>query len=115
MKGTQMTHTRCDITARGAAIYCLLLLLLMSGCGGGCNKDRDEDEDEKGTPAVSGQANDTDREESGSQRGIVFNFDADSVGQTPKGWSHDRTGQGQIGNWIVVTDSAALSKPKVLA
>lgn len=89
----------------------------MVSCEGGCNKERDEDEgnEVKGTPVVSGQANDTDREEFGIQGGIVYNFDTDSIGQISKGWSRDRTGQGQIGNWIVMRDTTAQSRPNVLA
>ncbi|TLY31700.1 MAG: hypothetical protein E6K56_04465 [Ignavibacteria bacterium] len=67
------------------------------------------------TTAASGQVNDTGSDQFGIQGGTLYGFDTDSSGRIPKGWLHDRTGNGQIGNWIVVEDTTAPSKPNVLA
>jgi hypothetical protein len=40
---------------------------------------------------------------------VVFNFDADKAGETPKGW------QAAVGTWKVAADDTAPSKPNVLA
>jgi len=45
----------------------------------------------------------------------VWNFDQDTVGKMPPGFTSALTGQGQIGQWAVTKDDSAPSPPKVLA
>jgi hypothetical protein len=45
----------------------------------------------------------------------TWNFDSDSVGKAPSGFSFGRTGQGPEGQWVVRAESDAPSKPNVLA
>ncbi|MBI4548417.1 MAG: hypothetical protein HY707_10575 [Ignavibacteriae bacterium] len=51
--------------------------------------------------------------------GVAFaqtiNFDKDKEGVLPKGFSASLTGKGKQGNWVVLNDTAAPSKPNVLA
>ena len=44
-----------------------------------------------------------------SAKPVVFNFDADKVGDAPKGW------EAAVGTWKVAADDTAPSKPNVLA
>src|SRR2546426_2946231 len=98
-------------------LCCFLFALTLIGCKGGFNKERDEHEanETQSATAASGQVNDTGSDRFGIQGGTLYGFDTDSSGRIPKGWLHDRTGNGQIGNWIVVEDTTAPSKPNVLA
>lgn len=99
------------------AVCCLLFALVLLGCGGERGKDRDEDEENeaKEVPAASEQANVAHQEQFGVQGGTVYNFDDGNVAQFPVGWSHDRTGDGQLGNWVIMKDTTAPSRPNVLA
>jgi hypothetical protein len=45
----------------------------------------------------------------------TWNFDKDKAGVLPAGWLSEHTGQGAKGNWQVLADPAAPSKPNVLA
>src|SRR6266852_6663493 len=45
----------------------------------------------------------------------TWNFDSDSAGKPPSGFSFGRTGQGAEGQWVVRAESDAPSKPNVLA
>jgi 3-keto-disaccharide hydrolase len=45
----------------------------------------------------------------------TINFDDDETGKPPKGFSAALTGRGKVGNWVVMKDEAAPSKPNVLA
>lgn len=45
----------------------------------------------------------------------VLNFDKDSINKSPNGFSAYLTGKGKPGNWIVIKDENAPSKPNVLA
>ncbi len=112
-----MNYTRYGNATCMSVLCCLSFALVMLGCEGGCNKDRDEDESSEsgGTRETSEQLNNNDNEQFGIPGGTAYGFDNDSVGRIPKSWSHDRTGQGHIGNWIVMKDTTAPSKPNVLA
>lgn len=46
---------------------------------------------------------------------ITIDFDADQAGQLPKSFSTALTGKGKSGNWVVMKDDTAPSKPNVLA
>ncbi len=46
---------------------------------------------------------------------VVFNFDKDTEGNLPEGWSSAKTGKGSLGKWVIVKDESAPSKPNVLA
>ncbi len=45
----------------------------------------------------------------------TISFDKDEVGKTPKGFTTSLTGNGKIGNWVIIKDESAPSKPNVLA
>lgn len=45
----------------------------------------------------------------------AFHFDADAVGQAPKGFAFGRTGGGALGKWVVQAQKDAPSAPNVLA
>lgn len=45
----------------------------------------------------------------------VWNFDRDAAGKSPEGFTVALTGQGSIGQWVVVKDATAPSQPNVLA
>ena len=45
----------------------------------------------------------------------VWNFDKDTAGKAPQGFSSALTGQGTIGEWTVMKDATAPSQPNVLA
>ena len=45
----------------------------------------------------------------------TWSFDKEKVQELPSGWLSEHTGQGSKGNWKVVADPTALSKPNVLA
>lgn len=45
----------------------------------------------------------------------TWNFDKEKVQELPTSWLSEHTGQGSKGNWKVVADSTAPSKPNVLA
>jgi hypothetical protein len=45
----------------------------------------------------------------------VWNFDRDAAGKLPEGFTSALTGQGTIGQWVVVKDATAPSQPNVLA
>jgi len=45
----------------------------------------------------------------------TINFDNDEVSKPPKGFSTALTGRGKLGNWVVIKDDTAPSKPNVLA
>jgi hypothetical protein len=44
-----------------------------------------------------------------------WNFDAESVGQAPSGFTFGRTGNGRLGRWLIQEDKAAPSGRQVLA
>jgi hypothetical protein len=46
---------------------------------------------------------------------VTLNFDQDSAGGAPKGFTTALTGRGQAGKWVVVKDDTAPSKGNVLA
>lgn len=46
---------------------------------------------------------------------ITYNFDSDSVGAMPAKFHSARTGQGTEGQWVVMADPTAPSKPNVVA
>jgi hypothetical protein len=46
---------------------------------------------------------------------FTYNFDRDSVGQTPANFHGSLTGQGAMGEWAVTADPTAPSPPNVLA
>ncbi len=48
-------------------------------------------------------------------RSIIYNFDSDTVGTMPAKFHNARTGQGSEGNWAVMADATAPSKPNVVA
>ncbi|MBI1805205.1 MAG: hypothetical protein HY033_13730 [Ignavibacteriae bacterium] len=112
-----MKHTRHHFAKSARELCCFLFALTLIGCKGGSNKERDEHEgnETKSTTTASEQVNDTDSDQFGIQGGTVYGFDTDSLRRIPKGWSHDRTGNGQLGNWIVMEDTTAPSRPNVLA
>jgi hypothetical protein len=45
----------------------------------------------------------------------TWNFDSDTVGKAPSGFSFGRTGSGAEGQWVVRAENDAPSKPNVLA
>ncbi len=45
---------------------------------------------------------------------IIFNFDKDTAGEIPAGWSNQKTGKGGLGNWAIQSDPTAPSPPNVL-
>lgn len=45
----------------------------------------------------------------------TISFDKEEVGKVPKGFTTALTGKGKIGNWVVMKDDSAPSKPNVLA
>src|SRR5216683_2268967 len=45
----------------------------------------------------------------------TWNFDSDTVGKAPGGFSFGRTGKGAEGQWVVRSEEDAPSKPNVLA
>src|SRR5262252_3268381 len=45
----------------------------------------------------------------------VWNFDQDTAGKSPQGFTSALTGQGTIGQWEVKQESTAPSQPNVLA
>jgi hypothetical protein len=45
----------------------------------------------------------------------VWNFDSDEAGKPPKGFTLALTGQGSMGQWVVMKDATAASQPNVLA
>lgn len=45
----------------------------------------------------------------------VWNFDQDALGKMPPGFTSALTGQGKIGQWVVMKDDSAPSSPNVLA
>ncbi len=45
----------------------------------------------------------------------TVSFDKDEIGKAPNGFTTALTGKGKIGNWIVMKDDSAPSKPNVLA
>jgi hypothetical protein len=45
----------------------------------------------------------------------TWNFDHDTPGKSPSGFTSALTGQGAMGNWVVMSDSSAPSLPNVLA
>jgi hypothetical protein len=45
----------------------------------------------------------------------TWNFDKEKVQEPPVGWLSEKTGQGSKGDWKVVADPTALSRPNVLA
>jgi hypothetical protein len=112
-EGMKMKHTQQEMGVWVSAAGCLLFALVLLGCGG--DGDEDESNESRSPQGTSEQLNKNDTGQFGIQGGTVYDFDNDSVGQIPKGWSHDRTGQGQIGNWIVMGDTTAPSKSNVLA
>lgn len=50
-----------------------------------------------------------------SAQTIIVNFDKDEAGKPPSGFSTALTGKGKPGNWVVLSDDTAPSKPNVLA
>jgi hypothetical protein len=48
-------------------------------------------------------------------KGKTWNFDKEKVQEPPVGWLSEKTGQGSKGDWKVVADPTALSRPNVLA
>jgi len=48
-------------------------------------------------------------------KGKTWNFDKEKVQQLLPGWLSEHTGQGSQGNWKVVADATAPSRPNVLA
>lgn len=96
-----------------SAICCLLFAIVLLGCGG--DGDEDESNESRSPQGTSEQLNNSGNRQLVIQGGMVYGFDNDNAGRIPKGWSHDRTGRGQIGNWIVMADTTAPSNPNVLA
>jgi hypothetical protein len=45
----------------------------------------------------------------------VWNFDRDTQGEPPKGFTTALTGQGTIGQWVVMKEATAPSQPNILA
>jgi hypothetical protein len=45
----------------------------------------------------------------------TWSFDEDKVQELPWGWLSERTGQGSLGDWKVVADPTAPSRPNVMA
>ena len=45
----------------------------------------------------------------------IWNFDKDKTQALPPGWLSERTGQGAMGDWQVIEDATAPSKPNVIA
>src|SRR5262249_48626420 len=45
----------------------------------------------------------------------TWNFDKEKVQELPSGWLSEHTGQGSKGNWKVLPDPSAPSRPNVLA
>jgi len=54
-------------------------------------------------------------EEEEEEEEVIFNFDQDSEGTLPLEWTSAKTGKGGLGNWVVVKDDSAPSKPHALA
>ncbi len=52
---------------------------------------------------------------SASMYGQTINFDNNKLHNPPKNFTADKSGQGEPGNWIVVSDTTAPSKSNVLA
>lgn len=77
-------------------------------------KHLDGDDDEY-SQTVIGSGESTEQEEAEVKGGTAYNFDQDEVGKIAKGWSQDRTGGGTMGNWVVMKDETAPSKPNVFA
>jgi hypothetical protein len=104
-------------------------------------KDNDEDEKQANTSRVSNsqqatpQKPDADEEEEGEEgpavapavaaekpapqqpsgKQFTYNFDGDTPGQLPANFHSAKTGAGTQEKWAVTTDSAAPSKPNVVA
>ncbi len=98
-------------------IACITGFLI--GCEGR-KKDRDEDEDKRGaqsttTESAKSEKGETEMYGAEIQGGQVHNFSSDQEGIIAKGWSHDRTGKGSIGSWIIMKDPTAPSQPNVFA
>jgi hypothetical protein len=90
------------------AAMCLGLVGLIS-----C-KDADEDEREDAAkPAAAAAEKPVPLQSSGQQ--VIYTFDSDLSGQLPSKFHSARTGQGSEGEWVVMADPTAPSKPNVVA
>jgi hypothetical protein len=77
-------------------------------------KDADEDEEEGAKNAVPTAAERPAPLQASGQQ-LDYTFDSDPVGQLPAKFHSARTGRGSESKWSVLADSAAPSKPNVVA
>ncbi|MBA3272642.1 MAG: hypothetical protein H0T11_02055, partial [Chthoniobacterales bacterium] len=49
------------------------------------------------------------------QKAMQWDFEESALGKLPKGWSADKTGDGEGSVWMIVDDSTAPEGAKVLA
>ncbi len=89
-------------------IFVISVLMFTFSCSGKQKNDEKESSNEQNADAENHENEDEEEE-------IIFNFDKDTEGNLPKGWSSAKTGKGGLGKWEIVKDESAPSKPYVLA
>jgi hypothetical protein len=95
-----------------------LFLLVVIGATGCRHDDQDDQDGERATPPAAS----TNTPEEGpappvQQPGktLIYNFDGYAPGPLPAIFTTARTGQGAMGDWQIVADDSAPSRPNVLA
>ena len=92
----------------------IVTLMLLTACERGEKGERGEDEIERAAaPAATKSTQPPVNLPAG--RAASYNFDNVGVGNLPSNFTSALTGAGEMGNWTVLSDDSASSKPNVLA
>lgn len=102
------------VAIAAGAVIVLVVALFGFRERGFFGEDKDDDDTEKTESSSVAAAEKPAPIQTGGQT-LTFNFDNDNVGGMPTGFHGARTGQGTEGNWVVMADSTAPSKPNVVA
>ena len=92
-------------------------MLLVSVYATACRRADGEDHDNQAPPRPPSIETPAEKPAQVQQVGktLVYNFDGYQAGELPSIFSAVRTGQGAMGDWQIVADESAPSKPNVLA
>jgi hypothetical protein len=96
----------------------LLFLLVSIGVTPACRHIEGDDRDvERSVPAATPAESPAEQPAPLKQSGnsLIYNFDGYQIGPLPDVFTSVRTGQGAMGDWQIVADDSAPSRPNVLA
>ncbi len=96
-----------------AIILIMLALTFVTACERG--EKGEKDEDEKAPTASANPAQQQGAADLPAGKAATYNFDQALLGSLPANFISSRTGGGDMGTWVVLSDTTEPSKPNVLA